>query len=304
MTAAELAGTLEPGSPEWHALRATGIGASEAAAVLGLSPWESPYSLWQRKAGRIGPLPESDEMTWGHYLEEPIARRFADQHPELVIETTGTWRSTELAWQLANPDRVASTDEGLIPLEVKFAPYAKEFGDSGTEDIPLHYRAQVLQQCNVLGAPYGWLVALVGADYREYRIEADPLDIAVLRERCGRFWASLPTPDNPNGQPPPIDESAHTYRALKEIHPDIDDVDHEVEAHLAAQIHDAQVLAKTADDYLQRAKNELLDAMGRARRARRRDGTSIATRYVTRGVLALRLTPLPKPTGSTLTEHL
>jgi putative phage-type endonuclease len=300
----ELAGTFEPGSPEWHALRATGIGASEAAAVLGLSPWESPYSLWQRKAGRIGPMPESEEMTWGHYLEEPIARRFADLHPSLTVERTGTWRSTELPWQLVNPDRLAvGLDDGVVPVEVKFAPYGREFGDSGTEDIPLHYRAQILQQCDVLDAPYGWLVALVGADYREYRIDADPLDIAVLRERCGRFWASLPTENNPAGHPPAIDESGHTFRALKELHPDIDDIDHEVNPVLAARIRDAQFFAKEAGDGLLQVKNELLDAMGRARRARY-GGESVATRYVSRGALALRLTPLPKPTGSTLTEHL
>lgn len=299
----ELAGTFEPGSPEWHALRATGIGASEAAAVLGLSPWESPYSLWQRKAGRIGPMPESEEMTWGHYLEDPIARRFADLHPELIVVRTGTWRSSELAWQLVNPDRLAHSDDGPVPVEVKFAPYGREFGDSGTEDIPLHYRAQILQQCDVLDAPYGWLVALVGADYREYRIDADPLDIAVLRERCGRFWASLPTVDNPVGRPPAIDESDHTYRALKELHPDIDDVDHEIDAHLAGRIRDAQLGAKAANDGLLQVKNELLDAMGHARRARCA-GKSVASRYVSRGALALRLTPLPKPTGTTLTEHL
>lgn len=300
---AELVGTFEPGSPEWHAARATGIGASEAAAVLGLSPWESPYSMWQRKAGRIGPMPESEEMTWGHYLEEPIARRFADLHPELIVVRTGTWRSSELAWQLVNPDRLAHGDDGPVPVEVKFAPYGREFGDCGTEDIPLHYRAQILQQCDVLDAPYGWLVALVGADYREYRIDADPLDIAVLRERCGRFWASLPTADNPTGRPPSIDESDHTFRALKELHPDIDDVDHEIDPALATRIRQAQILAKGAEDRLLRVKNELLDGMGRARRARY-GGKSFATRYVSRGALALRLTPLPKPTGTTLTEHL
>lgn len=300
---ADLVGTFEPGSPEWHALRATGIGASEAGAVLGLSPRESPYSLWQRKAGRIGPIPESDEMTWGHYLEDPIALRFTDQHPELIVERTGTWRSRELAWQLVNPDRLANTVDGIVPVEVKFAPYSTQFGDSGTEDIPLHYRAQVLQQCDVLDAPYGWLVALVGADYREYRIDADPLDIAVLRERCGRFWASLPTAENPAGRPPSIDESGHTFRALKELHPDIDDIDYEVDPRLATRIRDAQLGAQAAENDLQQGKNELLDAMGRARRARY-DGKSVATRYTSRGALALRLAPLPKPTGTTLTEHL
>lgn len=38
---------------EWLAARQSGIGASEAAAVLGFSKFASPYSVWGRKTGRI-----------------------------------------------------------------------------------------------------------------------------------------------------------------------------------------------------------------------------------------------------------
>ena len=37
---------------QWHAERAKGIGGSEAAAIVGLSPWCSNVELWQRKTGR------------------------------------------------------------------------------------------------------------------------------------------------------------------------------------------------------------------------------------------------------------
>ena len=50
-----LIGTFSPGSEEWLAARADGLGGSEVAAVLGLSPFESRFSLWHRKAGRVGP---------------------------------------------------------------------------------------------------------------------------------------------------------------------------------------------------------------------------------------------------------
>src|SRR5205823_13949319 len=63
-------GDFEPGSPEWHAARARGLGGSEIAAVLGLSPWESKFSLWHRKMGLASPVVETDEMYWGK-LHEP-----------------------------------------------------------------------------------------------------------------------------------------------------------------------------------------------------------------------------------------
>lgn len=302
--AAEYVGTFPPNTPEWHAARATGIGASEAAAVLGLSPWESEYSLWQRKAGRIGPPPESEEMTWGRYLEAPIASRFAAAHPELRIVRTGTWRSRARHWQLCNPDRMAfRTGHGRIPVEVKWSPYGDGWGKSGSEEIPTHYRCQVLHQCDVLGAPYGWLAALVGAEYREYRIEADLLDITLLRGRCETFQNSLPGETTSTGRPPKIDDTDFTFRAIKELHPDVDGRDVEVPFGLADRARTAQLDADRAGDALQQVKNDLLAAMGTARRAVCVD-EPVATRVASRGSIQLRLTKPPKPTGQKLTEAL
>ena len=46
---------LVQGSGEWHAHRRTARNASESAAVLGVSPWQSPYQLWLVKTGRVVP---------------------------------------------------------------------------------------------------------------------------------------------------------------------------------------------------------------------------------------------------------
>ena len=39
----------EQRSPEWFALRADGITATEAAVIAGLSPYKTPYALWAEK---------------------------------------------------------------------------------------------------------------------------------------------------------------------------------------------------------------------------------------------------------------
>lgn len=292
-------GTHTPGSPQWHALRAGGIGASEIAAVLGLSPWESAFSLWQRKAGRIGPAPETDEMTWGKYLEEPIAHRFADTHPELRVTRTGTWASREHPWQLCNPDRLA----GRIPIECKFAPYGDGFGPSGSGEFPVYYRCQLQQQCAVLGAPYGWLVALVGASYREYLVDADPLDAGVLTARGGAFWSSLPSQDDPTGTPPLIDGSDHTYQALRELHPNVEDRAVQIPESLRNRVRDTAFEADEAATAKQKARSDLLDVMGQARRAKFGEQL-VATRVAyANGTVQLRLAKEPKTTGTTITEN-
>jgi putative phage-type endonuclease len=103
---AEYLGTFPSGSPAWHAVRATGIGGSEIAAVLGLSPYESRFSLWHRKQQLAAPTMENDQMRWGTLLEDVIAHRFALEHPELRVRRTGTWRSKAHPYQIANPDRL------------------------------------------------------------------------------------------------------------------------------------------------------------------------------------------------------
>jgi len=78
---ATVLGRWEPGSPEWHAARAHGVGGSEVAAIVGCSPFESRFSLWHRKAALVGPVDETPEMEWGRRLEPAIAAKFMDEHP-------------------------------------------------------------------------------------------------------------------------------------------------------------------------------------------------------------------------------
>ena len=46
---------LVQGSAEWHEHRRNHRNASETPAVLGVSPWMTPYQLWQIKLGLVEP---------------------------------------------------------------------------------------------------------------------------------------------------------------------------------------------------------------------------------------------------------
>jgi putative phage-type endonuclease len=265
-------GTYLPGSEEWHAARASRLGASEIAAVLGLSPWESRFGLWHRKAGIIPPVDLTEDMYWGTVFEAAIAARFAELHPELTVQRTGTWVSSERTWQLANPDRMVWTrpargPQTRVPLEVKWSPNGTGWGPTETDEIPVYYRCQVLQQLDVLGAPFGFVVALVGGELREYCVEYDPEDVAVLRAAGEEFMASLPNELNPEGVRPDLDDSDHTYRVIKQLHPEIDGTNAEIDPELARYYRTAMGFGRLAEQLTKRAKNQLLDAMGTARRA-------------------------------------
>lgn len=267
-------GHFEPGSDAWHAARANGIGGSEIAAVLGLSPYESRFSLWHRKKGLIGPVGESEEMYWGKEHEPAICRRFAREHPELDVTPAPTYCHPDRPWQIANPDRHAGPDL----FEAKTARDAEGWGEQGTAQIPVHYRAQCVHYMDVTGARRCWVgVLIAGSEYREYVVDYDPADALMQRQAGAEFMRTLAAEERP-----PIDGHSATYQAIREIPEGLDPIDIEITTELRDRFYAAQDAAWTAEDELTACKGELLDAIGTGQRAVcERD--RIATRTVRNG---------------------
>ena len=272
-------GRFEPGSSEWHAARAAGIGGSEIAAVLGLSPYESRFSLWHRKQGMAAPVEENEVMYWGRLHEPTICMEFARRHPEWVVQEAPTYAAAGRPWQIANPDRLLIADG--VPaalLEAKTARDDTGWGDEGTGDIPVYYRAQCLWYCDVLGLPRCHVAVLIGgSDYREYTVEYDPADALQMRAAGAEFMRSLA-----DGERPSIDGHGATYQTVRELPEGLDDVDVEIPPSLRDRWHAAQDAAWAAEDELTACKSLLLDAIGTGRRATC-GGDRVATRTVRAG---------------------
>ena len=66
--------------------RNTGLGASDAAAAIGVSPYKSRFSLWAEKTGQVEPpdLSEKEAVQWGNYLQPRIAEVYADKTGRIV----------------------------------------------------------------------------------------------------------------------------------------------------------------------------------------------------------------------------
>lgn len=266
MTALQIA-DLAPGSPEWLKV----MTASKVSAVLGLSPWTSPYTLWQLMAGNEEPEPQTDVMARGHYLEPGIVAWFRDQHPEWdVVYPAGTWTRSDADWMVTNPDGLVGT--GAV-LEVKTDARGDEWGKPGTDQVPVWYRAQAMWGMAITGREVTHF-AVLGSylEMKEYVVEYDADDAAFAIERTAAFLASIEA-----GTPPALDGHDSTYRSVRKLHPEIEDVDAEIPADLAQEFIAAAVDAEEATDRLQRAKAEALDAMGNAKRAVY-GGLHIATR--------------------------
>ena len=266
MRHAQRLGNYAIGSAEWHAARAEGLGGSEIAAVLGLSPWASRFALWHRKSGLIEEQLETPAMSWGKRLEDPIAQKWADDHPEFRMRKTGTWRSKAREWQIGNPDRLLAgsrVDSAILEVKTAHGMDAHEWGESGTDQIPVYYRCQGMWYLDVFGMTTCHFAVLIGgSDYREYTITFDMDEAWVMREAAEEFLASVR-----DGQRPDIDESNSTYQTVRQLHPDIDGTDKEIDAGVAAQYLAACTAERSAKNWKRRASSELLDAMGTAKYA-------------------------------------
>lgn len=286
MTAPVFITEADPGSAEWHAARAKGLGGSEIAAVLGLSPFESRFGLWHRKAGLLGQVEETDPMEWGKLLEPLIAQKWLTRTQQdhglgFALET-GMWHAPGRPWQIANPDRLlvtAASEPPVSLLEIKLSLFGDGWGPDGTDEIPPHVRCQVLWYLDVFGLDSAHVVVLIaaGLDIRTYTVEYDYAEAGELRDAARQFLD-----DVAHGRRPDIDDHAATYEAVRELHPDIDGTEHEVPGDLAARFIHARRALQEATSSEQLVRSELADHIGDAHRAVW-DGRTIARRQARNG---------------------
>lgn len=269
----------EPGSPAWLKL----VSASKVAAIVGLSRWESPYSLWHRMAGHLAPEEPKDEFTVGHAFEPALAE---------------LWKSENTGWRLsrgevqyftdrygfpavATLDRRASRGRSRRVVEFKTARSLEDWGDDFTDACPDDYVVQTIWQMGVTGwTKHPAHLTVMGPFFRWHTYEI-PFDQAVFDElvdQSRRFWQSLA-----DGVEPALDDTVPTYNCVRELHPDIDGSEVVVPRELAVDYLAAVEARKAAETAERGLKSELLALMGNAAVARTDGELVVAKRTPGRG---------------------
>lgn len=173
---------LVQGSPEWHAHRAKYRNASETPAVLGVSPWVTPYQLWLQRTGRAQPEVNA-AMLHGTQLE-PAAR---DAYEQLTGHVMQPLVLVEGQYS-ASLDGI-TLDGGLI-LEVKCPVKGRDsdlwkFATEGK--IPDHYRWQVETQLMVSGAELAHLFVFDGKEGVVVEQRPSKLDWGAIEDGWNGF---------------------------------------------------------------------------------------------------------------------
>ena len=282
---AKFIGLFENGSPEWHAVRAEGVGGSEVGTICGLNKWESAFTLWAKKSGKISDqIPQSEPMEWGSRLESVILDKFVESHPELEVwGEAGSWRNEYDSWAHANPDGIYRREDGSYGIiEIKTAAYPDDWqiGAQGvlgaSSGVPRYYLTQVQHYLRVFGFKEAIVCALfTGNKYREYLVEADEFQQQVDRDQVIKFLAAIESDTKPDW-----DGSASTYETTRALNPDITDDEVEL-GELGLEFQKVQQIAATAEASLFSLKSRVLDALGTAKKGLL-DGEVIVTRQAGR----------------------
>lgn len=200
---------------EQKELRTKGIGGSDAAVVVGLSPFKTPYQLYLEKRGEAT---ESEEetlaMKFGSLLEEPIVQHYCDVTKRTVRRQPLTMHD-EYPFMLANIDRQILKDpRGPGVMEVKTTNDWSGRAIHGVEDIPDYYFLQIQHYLAVYGYTWGSLAILIGGSrFVWFDVERNDDVIAELIRQEGEFWERVQT-----GNAPPVDGSARTGELIKRLH--------------------------------------------------------------------------------------
>lgn len=184
---------------EWLKVRKLGLGGSDMAAVLGLSPWRSPIDVWLDKTSDTVEEKESEPMYWGNVLEEVVAQEFAKRSGYKVRNNNFTLQSEEYPYLLANIDReIVGLDAGL---ECKTANAFKANEWDG-DNVPDAYYIQCQHYMAVTGKSSWWIACLVGGNTFYYKeIKRNEEVIAAIIETGAAFWElvknkTMPAPDD------------------------------------------------------------------------------------------------------------
>ncbi len=208
----------DPGSEDWHLARLTGIGASEAGKMLGVSPYGTALDVYLEKTGVTMPFIGNKHTERGKRWEHRVLEDFMEESGlELKQYPVPMYRHPIHTWMLATPDAVMVRDEKDLGAELKTTEswaVIKDLGECASDNIPDTWLLQGQQQMAVMGWDTVYVPVMLGFRIRTFKVARNEDLIKIITARGKELWDRIM-----NRQPPDPDFShSTTIDTLRQLH--------------------------------------------------------------------------------------
>lgn len=212
----------------WLEERRRSLGGSDAAAVLGLNPYTTPYTLWADKTGRLPEQPDNEAMRQGRDLEQYVAERFMEASGKRVRRRREMIRNPRYPFAHANVDRWVSGESAGLECKTTSSLNLRRFRNG---EFPDNYYCQCVHYLAVTGAERWFLAVLVlnkgfliyqmtrrpeekAPEWCEASLYVEDAEIEALMTEERKFWQGYVEADIP----PPLDGLPATSETLTVIY--------------------------------------------------------------------------------------
>lgn len=164
--------------------RKTGIGGSDIAAIMGVSPWRTAFDVYKDKTSdTIGEI-DNDVLKRGRDLERTVLSAYADKTGKVLITNIPMMRDKEYPFLIGNIDARVK-DENVI-IEAKTT---RSFMSSWHAGIPKHYQLQVAHYASITDADRVDIAVLFGGlDFGYFVYERDVELEKKIKRAAIDFW--------------------------------------------------------------------------------------------------------------------
>lgn len=212
---------------EFLEARQSGLGGSDMAALLGMSKWDTPHSIYRSKTEPVATedTEEKEYQYWGQVLEDVVAKEYQKRTGSKVQRVNVQMQHPDHPFMQANIDRAVInpkiagnvrwkdgklTTDKLLECKTANAFARADWGEDGTDDVPDYYLIQCMWYMGVTQTETADLAVLIGgSEYRAYTIGRNDELISDLQEEAARFWDMVK-----NGTPPDpqtVEDATHRW---------------------------------------------------------------------------------------------
>lgn len=201
---------------EWLQERKSGIGGSDAAAIIGLNPYKTNIDLWEEKRGikEAADISDKSYVKYGIAMEDILRQSFSVKHPEyeIIHEENSIIRHPKYPFLFASLDGILvnleTGEKGILEIKTSEILRSMQKEKWKGDNIPPNYYCQVLHYMNVTGYTFARLFAelIYDENYqvtKTYTIDINDEnvkeDLKALQDAEIRFWKYVE-----DGETPPL----------------------------------------------------------------------------------------------------